>query len=76
MSSKIFGLIALTTIITQTKAPKNFLYNLLIGEEKAEKVEQLEIHTKEAGREKAPLLSLMKSRKTSMFRFRREHLLR
>ena len=50
MSSKIFGLIALTTIITQTKAPKNFLYNLLIGEEKAEKVEKLEIHTKEAGR--------------------------
>ena len=56
MSSKIFGLIALTTIITQTKAPKNFLYNLLIGEEKAEKVEKLEIHTKEAGREKAPLV--------------------
>ena len=30
MSSKIFGLIALTAIIEQTKAPKNFLYNLLI----------------------------------------------
>ena len=56
MSSKIFGLIALTAIIEQTKAPKNFLYNLLIGEEKAEKVEKLEMHTKEAGREKAPLV--------------------
>mgnify|MGYP000922087456 CR=1 FL=1 len=56
MSSKIFGLIALTAIIEQTKTPKNFLYNLLVGEEKAEKVQELEIHTKEAGRKKAPLV--------------------
>ena len=50
MSSKIFGLIALTAIIEQTKAPKNFLYNLLVGEEKPEKVQDLEVHTKEAGK--------------------------
>ena len=56
MSSKIFGLIALTAIIEQTKAPKNFLYNLLVGEEKPEKVEELEIQNKEAGRKKAPLV--------------------
>lgn len=55
MSSKIFGLVALTAVIAQTKAPKNFLYDLLVGEEKAERVQELEIHTKEAGREKAPL---------------------
>ena len=56
MSSKIFGLIALTAIIEQTKAPKNFLYNLLVGEEKPEKVQDLEVHTKEAGRKRAPLV--------------------
>ena len=56
MSSKIFGLIALTAIIEQTKAPKNFLYGLLVGEEKAEKVQELEKHTREAGRDKAPLV--------------------
>ena len=56
MSSKIFRLIALTAIIEQTKAPKNFLYNLLVGEEKPEKVQDLEVHTKEAGRKRAPLV--------------------
>ena len=56
MASKIFGLIALTAAISQVKAPKHFLYDLLIGEEKAEKVEELEIHTRQAGRRKAPLV--------------------
>lgn len=54
--SKIFGLIALTAAIEQSKAPKNFLYNILVGKETTEKTEEFEIHTREAGRKKAPLV--------------------
>ncbi|MCF0163403.1 MAG: major capsid protein [Fusobacterium necrophorum] len=56
MASKIFGLIALTAIMEQSMPPKHFLYDLLVGEEIAEKTVEMEIHSREAGREKAPLV--------------------
>lgn len=56
MATKIFNLKTLTDIVSQTKKPKNFLYGLLVGQETAEKTQKFEIHTREAGREKAPLV--------------------
>ena len=56
MSGKIFGLIALTAVMEQAKAPKHFLYDILVGKETTEKTEEFEIHTREAGRKKAPLV--------------------
>lgn len=57
MSRKIFGLIALTAAIAQIKAPTMFLWDTLIGIEKTERTQKFEVHTKSAGRIKAPLVS-------------------
>lgn len=57
MSRKIFGLIALTAAIAQIKAPTMFLWDTLIGTEKTERTQKFEVHTKSAGRIKAPLVA-------------------
>ncbi|WP_338987126.1 hypothetical protein [Fusobacterium polymorphum] len=41
MATKIFNLKTLTDIVSQTKKPKNFLYGLLVGQETAEKTQNL-----------------------------------
>lgn len=56
MKEKIFGLIALTTVVAQIKNPKNFLWDYVIGEEKAEKTARFEIQTKDEKRLRAPLV--------------------
>lgn len=56
MNEKIFGIIALTTVMSKMKKPKNFLWDTLIGEEKTEKTQRFEVHTRDEGRLRAPLV--------------------
>lgn len=56
MNDKIFGIIALTTVVSRIKNPKSFLWDTLIGEEKAEKTQRFEVHTRDQGRLRAPLV--------------------
>lgn len=56
MNKTIFGIVALTTAIAQVKEPKSFLWDMMIGIEKVEKETRFEMHTKSAGRLRAPLV--------------------
>lgn len=56
MSKAVFGIIALTAAISQVKEPKTFLWDMMIGKETTEKEIRFEIHTKNAGRYRAPLV--------------------
>lgn len=53
---KIFGIIALTIVASRVKNPKSFLWDTLIGTEKTEKTQRFEVHTKDEGRLRAPLV--------------------
>lgn len=56
MSKAIFGIIALTAAIAQVKEPKTFLWDMMVGKENTEKEIRFEIHTKNEGRYRAPLV--------------------
>lgn len=56
MSKQMFGIIALTAAIAQVKNPKSFIWDIMIGRESTEKTIQFEMHTKNEGRYRAPLV--------------------
>lgn len=57
MDRKVFSLKALTKIYEQIKKPNISIWNMAIGDEIEEKAPTIEVHTKLAGRTRAPLVS-------------------
>ncbi len=57
VQEKVFNKKALTAAIEQIKNPQMFLWSLLVGTERTELTSKFEVHTKEAGRYRAPLVS-------------------
>ncbi|MBS9775667.1 MAG: major capsid protein [Fusobacterium sp.] len=53
---KVFGITALTTVVERIKNPKSALWDILIGSEKAERTQNFEVHTRDEGRLRAPLV--------------------
>lgn len=56
MNRKIFSLKALTKIYEQIKKPNISIWNMAIGNEIEEKTNKFEVHTRLAGRTRAPLV--------------------